>query len=56
MTGRVEIPFEPLTALAGGILGGIIVGALAWRALWHAVRSTGRPTLSTHLTARGVTP
>lgn len=28
MTGR-GIPFEPLTALAGGILGGTLVAALA---------------------------
>lgn len=34
MTGRqLEVAFEPLTALAGGILGGVLVAAVAWRQL-----------------------
>lgn len=28
---RAEVAFEPLTALAGGILGGLIVATIAWR-------------------------
>jgi hypothetical protein len=29
------IIFEPLTALAGGILGGALVTAIAWRLAWR---------------------
>lgn len=34
MTARqVEVAFEPLTALAGGLLGGVLVAIVAWRQL-----------------------
>jgi hypothetical protein len=52
MSRAVEIPFEPLTALAGGILGGVLVGALVWRALWKGLRSTEH--ISQALNPRGV--
>lgn len=35
---RAEVAFEPLTALAGGLLGGVIVAALAWRQVARALR------------------
>lgn len=45
MTGRaVEIPFEPLTALAGGILAGAIVTVIAWRRLWRQVEQQAHTT------------
>lgn len=52
MTRAVEVPFEPLTALAGGILGGVLVGALVWRALWKGLRSSEQTSQA--LNTRGV--
>lgn len=43
----VEIPFEPLTALAGGILGGAIITTIAWRYTWRAVEHIARTTTTT---------
>lgn len=34
---RGTIVFEPLTAIAGGLVGGIIVTVIAWRAVWRAI-------------------
>jgi hypothetical protein len=34
---RAEVTFEPLTALAGGIVGGAIIAFIAWRHAWRAV-------------------
>lgn len=48
----VEIPFEPLTALAGGILGGVLVGVLAWRRLWKGLPSRSTLIPSTTLDPR----
>lgn len=39
---RAEVPFEPLTALAGGILGGAIIATIAWRYAWRAVEAIAR--------------
>lgn len=47
---RAEVAFEPLTALAGGILGGVGVALAAWL---YVTRSD-RKQLSNHLN-RGAT-
>jgi len=37
---RVEVPVEPLTALAGGLIGGALVATLAWRHIWRIAHTT----------------
>lgn len=45
MTGRtLEVAFEPLTALAGGILAGVVVTVIAWRRLWRQVEQQAHQT------------
>lgn len=39
---HAEVPFEPLTALAGGIIGGAIVAAIAWASLARAAHRNRR--------------
>lgn len=44
MSRVVEIPFEPLTTLAGAILGGALVTVIAWRRLWRRVEQQAHTT------------
>lgn len=41
---RAEVAFEPLTALAGGILGGAVVAVVVYRYAWRAVEQIARTT------------
>lgn len=52
MTRQLEVPFEPLTAAAGGILVGVIAVVYTWRRLWaYAEHVAHNPQgLGTHTT------